>query len=101
MMLGLVNDGKYWIDELRDKVISLLKDTLRGGYTLIPVAKEDTVVSTSITKHSERGNKSICLIIGWFHKHINNVPRHKRVSLHWTTHYDVYKTASVHDQELT
>jgi hypothetical protein len=26
MMLGLVNDGKYWIDALHDQVISLLKD---------------------------------------------------------------------------
>jgi hypothetical protein len=34
MMLGLVNDGKYWIDALHDKVISLLKDTLQGGYIL-------------------------------------------------------------------
>jgi hypothetical protein len=41
MMLGLVNDGKYWIDVLHDKVISLLKDTLQGGYILyLPVANK-------------------------------------------------------------
>jgi hypothetical protein len=30
----------------------------------------------------------------------DNVPCNKCVLLHWTTHYDVYKTTSVHDQEL-
>jgi hypothetical protein len=41
MMLGLVNNEKHWIDALHNKVISLLKDTLWGGYTLyLPVAKK-------------------------------------------------------------
>jgi hypothetical protein len=73
MMLELVNDGKYWIDALHDKMISLLKHilTLRGEYAqYLPPAKEDIVASKSITEHSELGDESACSMIGWFPKHL-------------------------------